>query len=221
VENVVVNVRLAARRPLPPTGDRRRRKVGLLGGSFNPAHQGHRYISLQAMKSLGLDEVWWLVSPHNPLKAGQGMLDLADRVRRARQVARHCHIRVTDIESRLGMRYTADTLGALRKKFPCLRFVWLMGADNLVQIPKWDRWTSIFETLPIAVLDRKPDTYKALSGLAAHRYERYHCPMHRAHSLVGSQSPRWVFLSCRRHPASATDIRQKTGLDKILKTGHN
>ncbi len=210
---------MASRRLVPPIGDRRSRKVGLLGGSFNPAHSGHRHISLQAMKALGLDEVWWLVSPQNPLKIGQGMLGLKERVRLARQVADHPQIRVTDIESRLGMRYTADTLGVLTQKFPRLQFVWLMGADNLVQIPQWDRWTSIFETLPIAVLDRKPYTYRALFGKAAARYGFAKCPTHRAHTLVGSHPPRWVFLSCRRHPASATEIREKTGLDKILKTG--
>jgi len=208
---------MATKRPLPPNGDRRHRKVGLLGGSFNPAHNGHRYISLEAIKALGLDEVWWLVSPQNPLKAGQGMLSLPERVRGAQEIANHPHIRVTDIESRLGMRFTADTLGALKIRFPNLQFVWLMGADNLVQIPKLNRWTSIFNTLPIAVLDRKPYTYQALNGKAASRFTRSQKPSHRAHGLVGSKAPSWVFISCRCHPASATDIRQKTGLDKLLK----
>ncbi|MBO0712928.1 MAG: nicotinate-nicotinamide nucleotide adenylyltransferase, partial [Acetobacteraceae bacterium] len=124
-------------------GGRRHRRIGLLGGSFNPAHGGHLHVSLLALRHLALDEIWWLVSPQNPLKPADGMAPFANRLEQARRVAaEHPRIRVTDLENRLGAsRYTADTLQALRRRFPRLRFVWLMGGDNLVQIPRWQRWT--------------------------------------------------------------------------------
>lgn len=203
-------------RPLPPGGDRRSRTVGLLGGSFNPAHQGHRFISLQAIKRLGLDEVWWLVSPQNPLKDSRMMLDLKERVRRARSIVRHPRIRVTDIERRLGTHFTADTLDALKRRFPKIRFVWLMGADNLMQIPQWDRWERIFRSVPVAVFDRKPYTYQALASRAAERFRHRRKTGARLRGLGRADAPAWVFLFYRRHPASATDIRQKSGLDKML-----
>lgn len=207
---------LVRKRPLPPGGDRRVRTVGLLGGSFNPAHQGHRFISLQAINSLGLDEVWWLVSPQNPLKDKRMMLDLKERVRRARGIVRHPRIRVTDIERRLGTHFTADTLDALKRRFPKIRFVWLMGADNLLQIPKWDRWERIFRSVPVAVFDRKPYTYQALASRAAQRFRHCRKTGARLRGVGRAAAPAWVFLFYRRHPASATDIRQKSGLDKFL-----
>lgn len=207
---------LVRKRPLPPRGDRRSRTVGLLGGSFNPAHQGHRFVSLQAIKSLGLDEVWWLVSPQNPLKDKHRMLDLDERVRRARAIVRHPRIRVTDIERCLGTRFTADTLDALKRRFPKIRFVWLMGADNLMQIPKWDRWEQIFEAVPVVVFDRKPYTYQALASRAAQRFQHRRKTGARLRGLGRAKPPAWVFLFYRRHPASATAIRQKSGLDKFL-----
>ncbi len=207
---------LVRKRPLPPAGDRRRRTVGLLGGSFNPAHQGHRYISLSAITRLGLDEVWWLVSPQNPLKDSRSLLGLDERVRRAREIVRHPGIRVTDIECRLGTRFTADTVVALKRRFPAIRFVWLMGADNLLQIPKWDRWERIFSALPVAVFDRHPYTYRALTSRAAERFRAGRMTGGRIRALKTARPPAWAFLFYRRHPASATDIRQKSGLDKII-----
>ncbi len=207
---------LVRKRPLPPAGDRRRRAVGLLGGSFNPAHQGHRHISRIAIKSLGLDEVWWLVSPQNPLKDSHSLLPLADRVASARAIVRHPAIRVTDIERRLGTHFTADTLSALKRRFPCVRFVWLMGADNLIQMPRWDRWERIFATVPVAVFDREPHTYAALTSRAATRFAAARRTGRRVLALAGTHPPAWAFLFYRRHPASATDIRRKTGLDKLL-----
>jgi len=212
-----IHPRHVRKRPLPPAGDRRHRTVGLLGGSFNPAHMGHRFISLQAIKTLGLDEVWWLVTPQNPLKDSRMMLSLAERVRRARLIVRHPLIRVTDIENRLGTRFTADTLTAMHRRFPCIRFVWLMGADNLMQMPHWDRWERIFATVPVAVFDRKPYTYQALSSRAAHRFQHHRRTGARLRRLAESAPPAWAFLPGRRHPASATAIREKTGLDKFLK----
>ena len=148
------------------------RRIGLLGGSFNPAHQGHLDISLAALKYLDLDEVWWLVSPQNPLKPVAGMAPFADRMASARAMARHPRIRVTDLEARIGTRFTADTLKALVTRFPGCRFVWLMGADNLAQISSWRDWTKIFHLTPIAVFDRPSYTIKALTALAARRFRR-------------------------------------------------
>ncbi len=185
----------------------RRRRIGLLGGSFNPAHDGHRYVSLLALKRLALDEVWWLVSPQNPLKASAGMADLASRLDGARAVARHRRIRVTDIERRLGTRHTVDTLAALARRFPRHAFVWLMGADNLAQIEQWKDWPKIFTSAPIAVIDRPTYSYSALAGKAARRFRRARLDARRATSLAVTDPPAWVFIRGKPHPASATSIR--------------
>lgn len=186
------------------------RKIGLLGGSFNPAHEGHRHISIEAMKRLELDEVWWVVSPQNPLKSDSGMATFEARLEEARAVANHPRIRVTDVEDRLGSRYTADTVALLSQHYRNHRFVWLMGADNLTQFHKWDRWREIAGTLPIAVFARPGYDLRALSGVAAHALAGARIPESRARSLVGHKPPAWVFLAIRRHPESATRLR-KTG----------
>ena len=131
-----------------------RLKVGLLGGSFNPAHVGHRHISLLALKQLQLDQIWWLVSPQNPLKPHSGMLPFKERQASAQIIARHPRIRVTDLEIRLGTCYTIDTLERLHCRWPNYRFVWLMGADNLIQLPRWRRWREIVQIIPIAIFNR-------------------------------------------------------------------
>lgn len=189
-------------------GGRWRRRVGLLGGSFNPAHDGHRHISLTALSQLGLDEVWWLVSPQNPLKPADGMAAFDDRLATARRVARHPKIRVTGIEAALGTHFTIDTLTTLLRRFPKVRFVWLMGADNLAQIPRWRQWASIFKSLPVAVFDRSPYSYHALSGPAAHRFRAFRRMTRQARRLALEAPPAWSYLRQRRHPASATDIRR-------------
>jgi len=182
-------------------------KIGLLGGSFNPAHDGHFRISLEALRRLGLDEVWWLVSPQNPLKAEAGMAPFAERFAGARQAARHPRLRVTDIEARLGTRYTADTLRALRRRFPHVKFVWLMGADNLSQIPAWRAWSYIFNTLPVAIFARPTYSLRALAGKAARRYSRVRRPERAARRLPGNAPPAWVFFHSRLMPISATALR--------------
>jgi len=154
------------------------RRIGLLGGSFNPAHGGHLHISRLALARLGLDEVWWLVSPQNPLKPSAGMASLAKRLRQAETVAAaDPRIRVSDIERRLGTAYTADTVLALRRRFPRARFVWLMGGDNLVQFPYWQRWQGIFRAVPIAVFARPGSSQRALAGMAAHRFADARLPV--------------------------------------------
>lgn len=186
-------------------------RVGLLGGSFNPAHAGHRHMSLMAMRRLNLDQVWWLVSPQNPLKPLAGMGKLADRMAAAREMANHPRIIVSDIESRLGTRYTVDTLAALKARFGSTRFVWLMGADNLAQMPRWRSWTRIFDQVPVAVFPRWPYSVAALGGKASRRFAAVRVDARRATGLADLSPPVWAFLDVPLHPASATAIRQ--GLD--------
>lgn len=188
--------------------DARRQRIGLLGGSFNPAHEGHLYISCEALKRLQLDAIWWLVSPQNPLKADTGMAPLADRAAHAIMLARHPRIRVTTIEAQLGTRYTVDTIARLRQRFPAAKFVWLMGSDNLAQMPQWRRWTEIFGMVSIAVFARETYDFKALAGVAAQRFRADRLTAGQAASLAWRTPPAWVFLPLRRHPAAATDIRR-------------
>jgi nicotinate-nucleotide adenylyltransferase len=190
------------------------RRVGLLGGSFNPAHQGHREISLAALALLGLDEVWWMVSPQNPLKPVAGMEPFATRVDAARKVAAHPRIKVTDIEARLGTRYTADTLRKLCGTQRDCRFVWLMGADNLAQISEWKDWQQIFHLLPIAVFDRPTYTYKAMAAQAARRFQAFRRPEQAAGRLAITPPPAWTFMHHRLNPISATEIRAKRRASK-------
>jgi nicotinate-nucleotide adenylyltransferase len=192
---------------IDPARARRRPRVGLLGGSFNPAHEGHRQISLTALHRLGLDEVWWLVSPQNPLKPEAGMAPLAERMAAARAVARDPRIRVTDIETRLGTRFTADTLEKLTRRYPGHGFVWLMGADNLLQIHKWRDWQRIFHLLPVAVLARPSYSLKALSAPAAQRFLRSRWPERLGRRLVQAEPPAWLLIHGPLNPASATAIR--------------
>lgn len=181
--------------------------VGLLGGSFNPAHDGHLHISREALKRLGLDQVWWMVSPQNPLKPQAGMAAFADRVAAARRVARDPGIRVVDIENRLGTTQTATTLERLCAAMPSTRFVWLMGADNLATIHRWYRWNKIFTTVPLAVFARPTYDSKALAGVAATRFAKARVPERDASALAWKTPPAWMFLAIRRHAASATAIR--------------
>lgn len=185
--------------------------VGLLGGSFNPAHAGHRHIAELALRHLGLHEVWWLVSPQNPLKTSADMAPLATRLAGAARQARHPRMRATAVETLLGTRYTADTLRALRARFPRTRFVWIMGADNLRQIVRWEAWTSIFHLMPIAVFARPAYDSKALAGKAATRFKQARRSLHSAGRLAWRDPPLWVFVHSRLHPASATTIRRGNG----------
>lgn len=187
----------------------------MLGGSFNPAHDGHRHLSLEALRRLRLDRIWWLVSPQNPLKARNGMAPLAQRIAEAERVARHPRITVTGVESRLGTVYTAETLHRLKRLFPRLRFVWLMGADNLAQIHHWRHWRAIFGAVPIAVFDRASGPapgHAPMASPAARRFARNR--ISDPGRLALSHPPAWIFLHNRLHPASATAIRAARKKDK-------
>lgn len=191
--------------PVPPAPGAR---IGLLGGSFNPAHEGHRHLSRLALERLALDAVWWLVSPHNPLKPVADMAPFTERLKLARALAAaEPRIRVTDIEEDLDTRFTADTLAALNRRFPRARFVWLMGADNFVQIPRWKEWEAIFAAVPVAIFDRASYAKEALAGEAARRFASHRLAEAEAERLAEANPPAWVFLHTPLHPASATAIR--------------
>lgn len=184
--------------------------IGLLGGSFDPAHAGHAHITREALKRLGLDRVWWLVSPGNPLKT-HGPAPLAQRIAQARAVMDHPRVAITDIEARLGTRYTARTIAALRKRYPGVRFVWLMGADNLAQFHRWQDWRDIMDTVPVAVLARPGDRTAARTSVAATIYRAAKVSAADAYGLGRQSAPAWAFLNVPMHTASSTAIRRNGG----------
>lgn len=184
-------------------------RTGLLGGSFNPAHRGHRAVSLFAMEALGLDEIWWLVTPGNPLKAGASdMASLKARLASARKMSRRNRIRATAIESQLGTRYTVDTLAKLRRRFPKREFVWIMGADNLANFHQWHRWRDIARQMPIAVIARPGYDANAISAPAMAWFGRRVRPRDQASDWTRWSMPALVLLRFRPDPRSATELRR-------------
>ena len=183
-------------------------RIGLLGGSFNPAHGGHRAISLFAAQALDLDEVWWLVSPGNPLKPAKGMAPLPARLARASAVARRAPIRATAIEQLLGTRYTADTVRALARRYPRNRFIWLMGADNLTQFSQWRDWRGIARHMPIAVIARPGYDAGARGSEAMSWLRRFVRPARQSADWTNWRVPALVLLRFRPDPRSATLLRQ-------------
>jgi len=183
-------------------------RIGILGGSFNPAHQGHRAISLAALDALGLDEVWWLVSPGNPLKEASGdMAPLAVRLASARVAARHAPIRVSALEVRLGTRYTVDTIVKLVRLYPKKRFIWLMGSDNLAQFDQWRGWRRIAREVPIAVVARPGYDRHAHAAPAMGWLRRSIRPARQAKRWTKWRLPALVLLRFRLDPTSATRLR--------------
>lgn len=190
---------------LPPHGIGQR--IGLLGGSFNPPHAGHLHASLIALRRLRLDAVWWLVTPGNPLKALDGLPPLAVRLAAAQKVAAHPRIRVTGVEAALGTRYTVDTLAALRIRAPGVRFVWLMGADNLAQLGRWRDWPRLVRLAPFAVVDRPGATLRATWSRAAVALAARRLPEEAASALADCPPPAWCFLHAPRSELSSTMLR--------------
>ncbi|KTE35883.1 MULTISPECIES: nicotinate-nucleotide adenylyltransferase [unclassified Sphingopyxis] len=182
--------------------------TGLLGGSFNPAHGGHRAISLNAIDALGLDELWWLVSPGNPLKPAKGMAPLPARLGAAQRAARRSPIRATAIEAELGTRYTVDTLKKLVRKYPNRRFVWIMGADNLAQLPRWRDWRGIARLMPIAVIARPGYNGRTHAAEAMGWLRRFVRPGDQKSHWTDWRPPALVFLRFSPDVRSATAIRQ-------------
>jgi nicotinate-nucleotide adenylyltransferase len=186
-------------------------RVGLLGGSFNPPHLAHRAISLFAIKRLKLDRVWWLVTPGNPLKDGSTLHDIAERAEAAQRLARDPRIDVCCLESVIGTRYTVDTVRYLRRRATGLRFVWIMGADNLAQFHRWQDWRRIASEVPIAVIDRPPQSFRALASPASQALARYRLPENQAGLLAGHRAPAWVFLTGLKLSLSSTGLRNLDG----------
>ena len=184
-------------------------KIGLVGGSFNPAHAGHVHMSRTAYHKLGLDQIWWLVSPQNPLKCSTNMANLPDRLAAARDItAATPFIHVIAPEVRLPSNFTYETLKYFNKTMPLARLVWIMGADNLVQFRRWKRYQDIIDLLPIAVIDRPGYSYQAISA-GRHLYSRRYTASQLRRRLVKTRQdmPGWCFIAGSRHHASATDIR--------------
>lgn len=181
------------------------RTVGLLGGSFNPAHAGHEYIAREALKRLGLDAVWLLVSPSNPLKNNDEMAPLTARMLSAERISDHARIITTTIENDLGTNRTMDSIDALMSAFPKTKFVWLMGADNMQQFRKWYAWQEIASTIPIAIFDRPKYSMGGLTSDLARVFAKFRTePKY----LKDQTAPAWSFVTAKRHPASATNIRR-------------
>lgn len=182
--------------------------IGLLGGSFDPAHQGHVHITQEALKRFGVSRVWWLVSPGNPLKA-QGPAPLAQRMTRARQIMRHPRVEITDIEAHLGTRYTAEMLSRLCAIYPGVRFVWLMGADNLAQFHQWQQWRRIATRVPLGVIARPGDRISARMSPAAKVFAQARIPSHASSQLGRAAAPAWCFVNVPMVAQSSTAIRSR------------
>jgi len=183
-------------------------RIGLFGGSFNPAHDGHRLVALQCLKRLALDRIWVLVSPGNPLKDHNELAPLADRVAATARLMDHPQIVVTGFEAAHGFRYTYETLDHLVAAEPGAHFVWIMGADSLMSFDRWERWEEIARTMPIAVYARPGATYRATRSKAAVALEDYRLPEDRAEMLAGSRPPAWVYLRGVMSAQSSTQIRK-------------
>jgi nicotinate-nucleotide adenylyltransferase len=190
---------------LPPHA--RGMRIGLFGGSFDPPHAAHRAASLIAMKQLGLARVWWLVTPGNPLKDKSGLAPLAERMAAARALAHHPRIDVTGIEAEIGATYTYDTVRFLRARCAGVRFVWIMGADNLRSFHLWQKWRDIAALVPIAVIDRLGPSLYATGGVAAQALARFRLPDAQARALLDHRPPAWVYLHGLKSPLSSTALR--------------
>ena len=182
-------------------------RIGLLGGSFNPPHEGHRHISLAALRRLRLDKLWWLVTPGNPLKTGVHLPGLAERLSLAAEIASHPAIEITGFEAALPTAYAIDTVNFLQRRSPGTHFVWIIGGDNLAQFHRWRDWTRLFTALPILVLDRPGARLAALASPAARRFDAARLPECAASSLPVLSPPAWIYLTLPLCDMSSTAIR--------------
>jgi nicotinate-nucleotide adenylyltransferase len=192
-------------RGLPPHG--RGQRIGIFGGSFNPPHEGHRRASLMALRRLELDQLWWMVTPGNPLKENGSLPPLAERMARAAQVAAHPRIAVTGAEAMFRTRYTADLISILRRRDPQTRFVWIMGSDGLADFHRWEDWRQIAASVPIAIVNRPRSLLAPLNSRAAETLAAWRLDPADAGILAERAPPAWVFLSGPRDPASSTALR--------------
>ncbi len=190
--------------PSNPNG----RKIGVFGGSFNPAHQGHIQLTLHALKALDLDEVWWLISPQNPLKSSSKTQKLSQRLAQAKQQLNHPKVKFSILESKLANNQTSKTVNFLRKRAPNAHFVWLMGADNLNNISKWHNWHHIFQSMPVAIFDRNQNSMATLNAQAAIYYKSSRIPANQSQLLPQLQSPAWCYIHMKSVNISSTQIRR-------------
>ena len=198
---------LRAQMPLAPPGQR----IGLMGGTFNPPHEGHLICAVTALRRLQLDQLWWMVTPGNPLKSGEGLPSLDERMAASRRLATDPRIKVTGFEAALGSPYTYETLRYVTRRFPGVHFVWVMGADNLAGFDRWQRWRDIARLVPMAVVDRPGWRFKALASPAAGSLARYRVPETLAAGLALMMPPAWTLLSTRLSEASSTALRAENG----------
>ena len=189
-------------------------KIGLFGGSFNPPHRGHLHVSKTALHELKLDQLWWMVTPGNPLKDHDKLLPLEERLLRCQQIASHPDIHITAFEANYDLRYTADTLKLLLKRRPNANFIWLMGADNFSTFHLWDRWREIANMIPLAIIDRPNSTTSPDSSSATHALARYRIDEGDAGLLADLKPPAWTFIHARRSYLSSTQIRDANGKNK-------
>jgi len=183
-------------------------RIGLYGGSFNPPHRGHAHVARLALQRLGLDRIWWLVSPGNPLKSVDGLPDVGQRLAAVRRVANHPRAVVTDLEARLGTRYTIDLVRRLKALRPAVRFVLVIGADNWATFHRWGGWKEIASLVPIAVIDRPGSTFAALASPAARRFAAVRVAERDGLLLPSLSPPAWVFIAGVKVPLSSTDLRR-------------
>ncbi len=181
--------------------------IGLLGGSFDPPHAGHVHISREALRRFGLDQVWWLVTPGNPLK-DKGPVSLERRMAASRVLAQHPRIHVSDFEAQAGTRYTARTLQRLQKARPDVRFVWLMGADNLVQFDRWQDWQDIMHRVPLGIMARPGERISARMSRAARIYANARLKKNHSRELAQIEAPAWCFVNIPMNDLSSTTLRK-------------
>jgi nicotinate-nucleotide adenylyltransferase len=182
-------------------------RIGLFGGTFDPVHAAHRAACLLAMRRIGLDRVWWLVTPGNPLKDASGLTPLRERVAAARRLAHHPRIDVTDFEATLGTHYTYETISYLRRRCSGVHFVWIMGADNLRSFHRWQRWRDIASLVPIAIVDRLGPSLYATASAAGQAFAAARLPESAARTLPQRKPPAWVYLHGLKSPLSSTVLR--------------
>jgi nicotinate-nucleotide adenylyltransferase len=186
-------------------------RIGLYGGSFNPPHRGHAHVARLALQRLGLDRVWWLVSPGNPLKSTEGLPDVGQRLAAVRRIANHPRAVVTDLEAQLGTRYTIDLVRRLKALRPDVRFVLVIGADNWATFHRWGGWREIAHLVPIAVIDRPGATFPALASPAARTFAKARVPAPNGRLLPTLMPPAWMFIAGVKVPLSSSDLRRSAG----------
>ena len=185
-------------------------RIALFGGTFNPPHRGHRHVALTGLARLGVAQVWWMVTPGNPLKSSEDLPPLEKRIALTERYADHPRMLVTGFEASIGTRYTADAVTYLKRRYPTAKFVWLMGADNLSTLHRWQKWRNIMRQVPVAVVDRPGASMSVMSSPAARAFARVRRPEEQAGALADANAPAWVFLHVPLDPTSSTLLRAKS-----------